>query len=186
VVRRTLNVGLLLFGVAVTALAGKQVAGMGWPFRHADAGLATPEVDRSWCHTIGYTSPITAGLALAARPDAGVVGPLQVLLAEAVTGISATLRSAGPVMPLLPEAPLDARANAMVDWCRGFLGGLGLAGVGTGGRLAPVASDLLHDFAEIASTQLECEDGEAPLAELLDFIGGAVARLHAALAPGKQ
>jgi hypothetical protein len=39
-VRRTLNVGLLLFGVAVTALAGKQVAGMGWPFRHADAGLA--------------------------------------------------------------------------------------------------------------------------------------------------
>jgi fructoselysine-6-P-deglycase FrlB-like protein len=44
--------------------------------RYADAVLATPEVDRSWCHTIGYTSPITAGLALAARPDAGVVGPL--------------------------------------------------------------------------------------------------------------
>ena len=40
VVRRALNVGLLLFGVAVTALAGKQVAGMGWPFSHADAGLA--------------------------------------------------------------------------------------------------------------------------------------------------
>ena len=45
---------------------------------------------------------------------------------------------------------------------------------------------LLHDFAEIASTQLECEDDEAPLAELLDFIGGAVARLHAALAPGNR
>lgn len=135
----------------------------------------------------GSARPDALLLALQLEPDdAGVVGPLQVLLAEAVTGISATLRSAGPVMPLLPEAPLDARANAMVDWCRGFLGGLGLAGVGTGGRLAPVASDLLHDFAEIASTQLECEDDEAPLAELLDFIGGAVARLHAALAPGKQ
>ena len=42
----------------------------------ADAVLATPEVDRSWCHTIGYTSPFTAGLALAARPEAGAVRSL--------------------------------------------------------------------------------------------------------------
>jgi glutamine---fructose-6-phosphate transaminase (isomerizing) len=42
----------------------------------ADAVLATPLVDRSWCHTIGYTSPIAAGLALAARPAAGVVHEL--------------------------------------------------------------------------------------------------------------
>jgi len=41
--------------------------------RAADAVLATPFVDRSWCHTIGYTSPIAAGLALAARPAAGLV-----------------------------------------------------------------------------------------------------------------
>jgi glutamine---fructose-6-phosphate transaminase (isomerizing) len=39
----------------------------------ADAVLATPMVDRSWCHTIGYSSPIAAGLALAARPEAGIV-----------------------------------------------------------------------------------------------------------------
>jgi uncharacterized membrane protein YbhN (UPF0104 family) len=38
--RRALNAGMLLFGVAVTALAGRQVAGMGWPLSHADAGLA--------------------------------------------------------------------------------------------------------------------------------------------------
>ena len=42
----------------------------------ADAVLVTPVVDRSWCHTVGYTSPITAALALAAAPDAGVVGDL--------------------------------------------------------------------------------------------------------------
>jgi fructoselysine-6-P-deglycase FrlB-like protein len=42
----------------------------------ADAVLATPFVDRSWCHTVGYTSPIAAGLALAARPAAGVVHEL--------------------------------------------------------------------------------------------------------------
>lgn len=118
--------------------------------------------------------------------DAGVVGPLQALLAEVVAGISTALGSGGPVMPLLPEAPLDARANGMVDWCRGFLGGLGLADIGTRGRFDPVASDLLHDFAEIASTHLGCDDDEAPLAELLDFIGSGVARLHAALAPGHR
>src|SRR3954451_7519448 len=38
--RRALNIGLLLFGIGVTALAGRQVAGMGWPLAHADAGLA--------------------------------------------------------------------------------------------------------------------------------------------------
>jgi glutamine---fructose-6-phosphate transaminase (isomerizing) len=34
---------------------------------NADAVLATPAVDRSWCHTIGYTSPLAAGLALTVR-----------------------------------------------------------------------------------------------------------------------
>ncbi len=33
---------------------------------HADALLVTPTKDRSWCHTIGYTSPLAAGLALTA------------------------------------------------------------------------------------------------------------------------
>ena len=47
--------------------------------RHADAVLATPAVDRSWCHTVGYLSPLCAGLALAgaasgAPADAAAVG----------------------------------------------------------------------------------------------------------------
>jgi glutamine---fructose-6-phosphate transaminase (isomerizing) len=42
----------------------------------ADGVLVTPVVDRSWCHTIGYTSPIAATLSLAARPGAGAVGQL--------------------------------------------------------------------------------------------------------------
>jgi glutamine---fructose-6-phosphate transaminase (isomerizing) len=33
--------------------------------QHADAVLTTPLVDRSWCHTVGYISPLTAGLTLA-------------------------------------------------------------------------------------------------------------------------
>lgn len=39
--------------------------------RHADAVLATPQVDRSWCHTVGYISPLSAGYALAAAASGG-------------------------------------------------------------------------------------------------------------------
>jgi glutamine---fructose-6-phosphate transaminase (isomerizing) len=39
--------------------------------RHADAVLATPDVDRSWCHTVGYLSPLSAGYALAAAASGG-------------------------------------------------------------------------------------------------------------------
>src|SRR6476659_779425 len=42
----------------------------------ADAVLVTPMVDRSWCHTVGYTSPIAATLALAGKPSPGVVETL--------------------------------------------------------------------------------------------------------------
>ncbi len=28
--------------------------------------LVTPLVDRSWCHTVGYVSPLLAGAAIAA------------------------------------------------------------------------------------------------------------------------
>lgn len=115
--------------------------------------------------------------------DAGALDPLHALLDELVPGISAELRSGGAVAPLLPDGPLEVRANRMVDWCRGFLGGLGLAGAGTDGRLDPVARDLLHGFGEIAATPLECGDDDAALAEVLDYIRDGVATLHATLAP---
>ncbi len=49
--------------------------------RHADAVLVTPDVDRSWCHTVGYISPLAAGYALAAaasgaQADAAAAGEL--------------------------------------------------------------------------------------------------------------
>jgi glucosamine--fructose-6-phosphate aminotransferase (isomerizing) len=44
----------------VTAVPGGAAA------EFADAVAVTPLVDRSWCHTVGYTSPLAVGLALAA------------------------------------------------------------------------------------------------------------------------
>ena len=51
----------------ITAAAASRATGP------ADAVLVTPTIDRSWCHTVGYTSPIAATLALAARPASGIV-----------------------------------------------------------------------------------------------------------------
>jgi uncharacterized protein YgfB (UPF0149 family) len=118
--------------------------------------------------------------------DTGVPGPLHALLDGLVPEISAELRAGGAVMPLLPNAPLRARANGMVDWCRGFLGGLGLAGVGAGGRLDSATRELLHDFGRIASTHLECDDDAAAFAEVLDYVRNGVSYLHAALAPAAR
>ncbi len=44
----------------ITAVAGAPVT------RFADDALVTPTVDRSWCHTVGFLSPILAGGAIAA------------------------------------------------------------------------------------------------------------------------
>src|SRR4029078_4333789 len=55
-------------GTALIPARGKSKA-----TEQANAVLVTPMVDRSWCHTVGYTSPIAATLALAAKPSPGVV-----------------------------------------------------------------------------------------------------------------
>lgn len=119
--------------------------------------------------------------------DAGVVDPLHTLLGQLAAGMSSDLRSGKSVAPLLPPSPLAARADGMVDWCRGFLGGLGLTGALAGRGLEPDARELLDDFGHIASMRIECEEGdEAGLADVLEFICGGTRHLHAALARAGQ
>jgi uncharacterized protein YgfB (UPF0149 family) len=115
--------------------------------------------------------------------DAGAVDPLHARLDELVPEIGRELEAGTLITPLLPGAPLSARADAMVDWCRGFLGGLGLTGMLADIELAPATRELLDDFGRIASTRIECDDDDdAALAEVLDFIGSGVAHLHAEIA----
>ena len=85
--------------------------------------------------------------------------------------------------PLLPAAaaPLEQRAEALVEWCRGFLGGYGLAGAPAGATPSSVASDVLSDFGTIAGSRFdyddEAEDARA-FADVLEFVREAVALLH--------
>jgi uncharacterized protein YgfB (UPF0149 family) len=87
------------------------------------------------------------------------------------------------VEPLLPGAgvPLALRADALVEWCRGFLGGFGLVGSTLHARMSDDAGEILADFGTIATSRLEVEGGasdEQAFADVLDFVRVAVARLH--------
>ena len=83
---------------------------------------------------------------------------------------------------LLPddEQPVDERAEALLGWCRGFLGGFGLAGNSTR-QLSPEAREALEDLGKIAASSLsydEPESDEAALVEVSEFVRVATLLLH--------
>lgn len=131
----------------------------------------------------GRSQELLAALAL----DGGAAGDaLHALIDRAAVAIAARLRKGEPVEPLLPDGSLTVRANATVDWCRGFLGGLGLTGLLDAAGQAPAERDLLAGFGHIAAMHLECADDDtATLDELLDFIRAGARQLYAAHAPGR-
>jgi uncharacterized protein YgfB (UPF0149 family) len=85
--------------------------------------------------------------------------------------------------PLLPGAdgPVERRAEALVEWCRGFLGGVGLAGAQP--RVLSVdATEVLSDIGRIASSHFDYDDAEedeTALCEVLEFVRVGVLLVHA-------
>lgn len=87
--------------------------------------------------------------------------------------------------PLLPEsgAPVERRADALVEWCRGFLGGVGLSGQPPR-ALSPDATEVLSDINRIASSHFDYdneEEDESALSEVLEFVRVGVLLLHSEL-----
>ena len=83
---------------------------------------------------------------------------------------------------LLPEVEdsLDDRAEALFDWCRGFLGGFGLA-AGARPPLSEEAEEALHDLARLAQAAPESsgdDEDEHALAEIEEFVRVSVLLLH--------
>ncbi|KGI76863.1 UPF0149 family protein [Oleiagrimonas soli] len=89
--------------------------------------------------------------------------------------------------PLLPdsERPLAERAEALVEWCRGFLGGFGLAGAQRTQELSADGSEILRDLGTIAGSELSFEgdeDDERSLMEISEFVRVGALVLHAEVA----
>ncbi|HWT16633.1 MAG TPA: UPF0149 family protein [Patescibacteria group bacterium] len=78
-------------------------------------------------------------------------------------------------LPSLPddEIALSIRADALVSWCRGFLGGIGLANPRARGVLSDEADEAIADLGRIAASELSVDEGEADelaYAEVLEFV----------------
>lgn len=87
----------------------------------------------------------------------------------------------GGVDPLLPPAgrSLEERAQALVEWCRGFLGGFGLGDVSV--AMGGSTSEVLADLGTIAASNLTFDDeaeDERAFEDVLAFVREAVALLH--------
>ena len=83
---------------------------------------------------------------------------------------------------LLPEADatLGERSGALFDWCRGFLGGFGLA-AGQNPPLSEEGNEALADIAKLAAATPQDdgdEDDEEALAEIEEFVRVAALLLH--------
>lgn len=79
------------------------------------------------------------------------------------------------------SAPVHARADALFDWCRAFLGGFGLV-VGERPALSEEGDEALRDLARLAQASAEefdsTDEDEGALAEIEEFVRVAVLLLH--------
>lgn len=140
------------------------------------------EVDANgnWLHALRLEAEHADNAALAQR-----------LLAElAAQGRERLLDADLTFTPMLPtdDHGVGERARALIEWCRGFLGGLGLAGLDR--ELPPAAAEVVRDIERIAASRdnFEDDDDEAALTELVEFVRVGVLLLHTELralpAPG--
>lgn len=83
---------------------------------------------------------------------------------------------------LLPDIdlPVVERGDALMSWCRGFLGGFGLS-AGASPPLSEESRDALGDLARMAASDLSYDDPEADeeaLEEVAEFVRVAALLLH--------
>ncbi|MCP3868055.1 MAG: YecA family protein [Gammaproteobacteria bacterium] len=89
---------------------------------------------------------------------------------EALEGPESTME------PLLPSErlPLKVRAEAVRDWSRGFLYGIGLAGISQDALQSEQTREALHDLAEITRMDLgvlgDDEDDEDALMQVSEYV----------------
>ncbi len=72
------------------------------------------------------------------------------------------------------ELPIGQRAAAVVDWCQGFLYGIGIGGVSSAGKLSDQAREALGDISEMTRMDLAGvnadNDDEAALMQVVEFL----------------
>jgi uncharacterized protein YgfB (UPF0149 family) len=148
--------------------------------RALNAGLGAADLHGSLC---GY---LCAG-GQAAQPFLEAVSLQELLQAgadeQARSAVSRLFRATGADLdddqfrfePLLPssDCPVAERTDALLQWCKGFVGGLGLGGFADESRLSVDGREVLRDLLEIARSHVDHDSDEevdeTALAELIEF-----------------
>lgn len=121
------------------------------------------------------------GLALA-DPDAAAAsagGALDQMYRASIEALSSPELGFALLLPD-DDQPVSERGDALLAWCRGFLGGFGLA-AGAAPSLSEESSEALADIGRIAASDLSYDDpaaDEDALEEVAEFIRVAVMLLH--------
>ncbi|MFT3761235.1 MAG: UPF0149 family protein [Pseudoxanthomonas sp.] len=148
-------------------------------------GVDASELHGALCGWLAGGGEDDAGWLARVLADPGVPAPAaDSALDELRTATAAQFEDRGFGFELLlPDAaaPLAERAGALFEWCRGFLGGFGLA-AGAGPRLSEESEEALRDLARLAQAAPEDSDDEQEdedaLAEIEEFVRVAALLLH--------
>ena len=147
-------------------------------------GFVAPEVHGALCGWIAggggsvadWPARVLADDTLAAPAEGSVLDRLRI-------ASQAQMEDRGFDFNLLlpdPGASLLERSGALFDWCRGLLGGFGLA-AGANPPLSEEATEALGDLAKLAQAQPQeegDEEDEQALAEIEEFVRVATLLLH--------
>ena len=122
---------------------------------------------------------LAAVMADPAVPQPAPDSPLQRLRDHAVEQLDAR-NFALDLLVADDDASLGERSGSLFDWCRGFLGGFGLA-AGAAPPLSEEGRESLADLAKLAAASPQDEgdeEDEAALVEIGEFIRVAALLLH--------
>ena len=93
--------------------------------------------------------------------------------------------------PLLPddESPLQQRAEALSQWCAGFLYGLGSGPASDPARMSTEAGEFIRDLTEITQVGVDAdeqnEENEVAFTEVVEFVRVGVQLLFVEFAPAR-
>lgn len=165
-------------------------------FDRLDERLAAADVLASPAEVHGYLTGSYCSAPQAPRADvlAGLAEHLELagprlegmteLLAMADALPTALAGSELGFYPLLPEddQPLVDRAEALGQWCEGFLAGFALQTGAAGKPLSPEVQEVISDFVAIAQIAAPDEDDEdadeRSLMELVEYLRLAAINLY--------
>jgi uncharacterized protein len=127
-------------------------------------------------------------------PDSGSMAPERLAMLERVYSVTAAAFGGDDLefAPLLPDddQPISGRANALGNWCSGFLYGLGTGQLSDLQSLPGELGEIVRDFAQIAQAGGEDsesdESNEEAYAELVEFIRMGAQMVYEELLPMRE